>query len=148
MNKKSPRRSGLTTNVWRSAQSNFAPVRLSKTVLIPDSSFVELCILILTVSEIPDSLSWIPDTKVQDSGFHKQKSPRNPEYGLYYMGDKLFILLPDIIGYFWRRVYVTGHIKTAFLLIAKTVSRSRSEHHCELLLGIFHLMITIGYFVE
>ena len=43
---------------------------------------------------------------------------------------------------------MTGHIKIAFLLIAKTVSRSRSEHHCEVLLGIFHLMITLGYFVE
>ena len=64
------------------------------------------------------------------------------------MGDKLFILLPDIIGYGWRRFYLTGHMKIAFLLIAKTVSRSRSEHHCEVSLGIFHLMITLGYFVE
>ena len=64
------------------------------------------------------------------------------------MGDKLFILLPDIIGYGWRRFYVTGHIKIAFSLIAKTVLRSRSEHHREVLLDIFHLMITLGYFVE
>ena len=43
---------------------------------------------------------------------------------------------------------MTGHIKIVFSLIAKTVLRSRSEHHREVLLGIFHLMITLGYFVE
>ena len=32
-------------------------------------------------SRIPDSLCWIPDSKAQDSGFHKQKIPgfRNPD---------------------------------------------------------------------
>ena len=33
-------------------------------------------------SRIPDSLSCIPDSKAQDSGFHKKKFPgvRNPDF--------------------------------------------------------------------
>ena len=33
------------------------------------------------VSGIPNSLSCIPDSKAQDSGFHKQKFSRIPECG-------------------------------------------------------------------
>ena len=39
----------------------------------PDSVAVELEFRIPVVSDIPDSLSWIPDSEAQDSGFHKQK---------------------------------------------------------------------------
>ena len=57
---------------------------------ILDSTFV--CILCISVSRswipdynrsgIPDSLSWIPDSKAQDCGFHEQNFPgfRNPYY--------------------------------------------------------------------
>ena len=65
---------------------------------LPDSrSFsVELGFRIRIVSGIPDSYTCIPDSKAQDSGFHKQKFPRFripnaiisriPEYGFLYMG--------------------------------------------------------------
>jgi len=120
---------------------------------IPDPSFVELGFLIQNVSGIPDSLSWIPDSKSQDPGFHKQKSPWNPESGLSYTGASLFFLLQNIIGYVWRRFYVTGHIKMAFLLIAKTVSRSCRKDgiidlivkHC---LVSFTWIVTLGYSVD
>ena len=52
---------------------------------IPDTGFqylsVELGFWIPIVSGIPETLSCIPDSKTQDSGFHKQKFPgfRNPE---------------------------------------------------------------------
>ena len=42
---------------------------------IPDSLSVDLGFRILIVSGIPDSLSCIPDSKAQDSGFQKQKFP-------------------------------------------------------------------------
>ena len=59
-------------------------VRESKTVLdswfqVLDSksSSVELAFWIPVVCGIPDSLSCIPDSKSQDSGFHEQLYPRN-----------------------------------------------------------------------
>ena len=70
---------------------NFSPhVRESKTLLdsgfhAVDSGFhlldsrsfsVELGFRIRIVSGIPDSYTCIPDSKAQDSGFHKQKFPR------------------------------------------------------------------------
>ena len=89
----------------------FSPhVRESKTVLdsgfhAVDSGFqlldsrsytVELGFRIPIVRGIPDSDSCIPDSKAQDSGFHKQKFPRFrilhakisriPESGFPYMG--------------------------------------------------------------
>jgi len=42
---------------------------------IPDSLSIDLGFRILIVSGIPDSLSCIPDSKAQDSGFQKQKFP-------------------------------------------------------------------------
>ena len=68
-------------------------------------------------------------------------------------GDKLFILLPVIIGYVWRSIYVTGHIKIAFLLIVETVSRSRREGGIINIivqdrLVSFTWIVTLGYFVE
>ena len=48
---------------------------------IPDTGFqylsVELGFRIPFVSGIPDSFSCIPDSKTQDSGFHKQNFPNN-----------------------------------------------------------------------
>ena len=41
----------------------------------PVSSLVELGFWILIVSRIPDSLSYIPDSKTQGCGFHKQRLP-------------------------------------------------------------------------
>ena len=65
--------------------------------LLDSRSFsVELGFRIRIVSGIPDSYTCIPDSKAQDSGFHKQKSPRFripnakisriPESGFLYMG--------------------------------------------------------------
>ena len=56
-------------------------IRESKTVLdseihmpwIPDSLSVELGFQISILSKIPVSLSYIPDSKAQDSGFHERK---------------------------------------------------------------------------
>ena len=63
---------------------------------------VELGFRIPIVRGIPDSDSCIPDSKAQDSGFHKQKSPRFrilhakisriPESGFPYMGR--FVCIP------------------------------------------------------
>ena len=89
----------------------FSPhVRESKTLLdsgfhAVDSGFhlldsrsfsVELGFRIRIVSGIPDSYTCIPNSKAQDSGFHKQKFPRFripnakisriPESGFLYMG--------------------------------------------------------------
>ena len=49
---------------------------------IPDSLMVEKGFRILFIIEIPDSLSCIPESKAQDSGFHKPKfAPfQNPNY--------------------------------------------------------------------
>ena len=62
---------------------------------------VELGFWIPIVSGIPDSLSRIPDSKAQDSGFHEQKFPgfRNPkaknsrisEFGFPYMTRKQLV---------------------------------------------------------
>ena len=62
-----------------------APLRaISKAVLdsgfhVADFGFQalpgELGFWILIVSGISDTLSCVPDSKVQDSGFHKQKFP-------------------------------------------------------------------------
>ena len=60
---------------------------------------MELGFPIPNVSGIPDSFGGSPDSKARDSGFYKQKSPWNPESRLSFTGDKLFILLPVIIGY-------------------------------------------------
>ena len=46
---------------------------------------MELGFSIPIVSGIPDSLSFIPDSEVQDSGFHKQKITRIQESGFSYM---------------------------------------------------------------
>ena len=65
--------------------------------LLDSRSFsVELGFRIRIVSGIPDSYTCIPDSKAQDSGFHKQKFPRFripnakisriPESGFLYMG--------------------------------------------------------------
>ena len=65
--------------------------------LLDSRSFsVELGFRIRIVSEIPDSYTCIPDSKAQDSGFHKQRFPRFripnakisriPESGFLYMG--------------------------------------------------------------
>ena len=61
---------------------------------------MELGFRIRIVSGIPDSYICIPDSKAQDSGFHKQKFPRFripnakisriPESGFLYMG-RLFL---------------------------------------------------------
>ena len=67
--------------------------------LLDSRSFsVELGFRIRIVSGIPDSYTCIPDSKAQDSGFHKQKFPRFwipnakisriPESGFLYMGRK------------------------------------------------------------
>ena len=54
-------------------------------VLDSDVFLVELGFWILILSRIPDSLSFIPESKVQGSGFHKQNFPgfRIPK-GSYY----------------------------------------------------------------
>ena len=96
-------------NKWKNSYN----VRESKTLLdsgfhAVDSGFqlldsrsfsVELGFRIRIVSGIPDSYSCIPDSKAQDSGFHKQKFPRFripnakisriPESGFLYMGRRL-----------------------------------------------------------
>ena len=73
-------------NKWKNSYN----VRESKTLLdsgfhAVDSEFhlldfrsfsVELGFRIRIVSGIPDSYTCIPDSKAQDSGFHKQKFPR------------------------------------------------------------------------
>ena len=46
------------------------------TLWISDSLSTELGFLIPIVCGILDSLSWIEDSKTQDSSFHKQKPPR------------------------------------------------------------------------
>ena len=43
------------------------------TAWIADSLSVGLGLWIPIVSEIPESLSWVPSSKAQDSGFYKQK---------------------------------------------------------------------------
>ena len=56
---------------------------LNTTLWISDSLAVQLHgFQIRIVSGIPDSLSWITDSKAQDSGFHRQKFPgfRNADY--------------------------------------------------------------------
>ena len=69
--------------------------------LLDSRSFsVELGFRIRIVSGIPDSYTCIPDSKAQDSGFHKQKFPRFripnakisriPESGFLYMGRDRF----------------------------------------------------------
>ena len=51
----------------------------------------------------PDSISWIPDSIVVDSGFHRPKLPgfRIPDSGLPYMGRQLkvnfFVLLRVVL---------------------------------------------------
>ena len=45
------------------------------TAWMADSLSVGLGFWILIVSEIPESLSWVPSSKAQDSRFHKQKFP-------------------------------------------------------------------------
>ena len=50
---------------------------------------------------IPDPISWIPDSKAVDSGFHPDSTDQNdldsgfriPDSGLPYMGRKTYILL-------------------------------------------------------
>ena len=71
--------------------------------LLDSRSFsVELGFRILIVSGILDSYTCIPDSKTQDSGFHKQKFPtfripnakisRIPESEFLYMGRNFFLL--------------------------------------------------------
>ena len=104
----------MTTHLKIASRTNLPSdsphVRESKTVLdsgfqAVDSGFqlldsrsytVELGFRIPIVRGIPDSDSCIPDSKAQDSGFHKQKFPRFrilhakisriPESGFPYMG--------------------------------------------------------------
>ena len=55
--------------------SGFHAVDSGFHLLDSRSSSVELGFRIRIVSEIPDSYTCIPDSKAQDSGFHKQKFP-------------------------------------------------------------------------
>ena len=50
------------------------------------SFLVEHGFWIPILSGIPDSLSCIPDSKTQDSGFHKENIYQIPESGFPYMG--------------------------------------------------------------
>ena len=72
--------------------------------LLDSRSFsVKLGFRIRIVSGILDSYTCIPDSKAQDSGFHKQKFPRFripnakisriPESGFLYMGRELSVFL-------------------------------------------------------
>ena len=56
---------------------------MNATNWISDSLSVELGFRLPIISGIPDSLSWNPDSKAQDSGFHRQKSTKS---GLPYIG--------------------------------------------------------------
>ena len=69
--------------------------------LLDSRSFsVELWFRIRIVSGIPDSYTCIPDSKAQDSGFHKQKFSKIPDSkcknfpdsGILYMGRKVAVL--------------------------------------------------------
>ena len=76
--------------------SGFHAVDFGSQLLDSRSYTVELGFQIPIVGGIPDSDSCIPDSKAQDSGFHKQKFPRFrilhakisriPESGFPYMG--------------------------------------------------------------
>ena len=76
--------------------SGFHAVDSGFQLLVSRSYTVELGFRIPIVRGIPDSDSCIPDSKAQDSGFHKQKFPRFrilhakisriPESGFPYMG--------------------------------------------------------------
>ena len=57
--------------------------------LLPDSLSVELRFWIPIVSGIPNSLSCIPDSNAQDSGFHKQKFPGFQDLDSLTAGDGL-----------------------------------------------------------
>ena len=53
---------------------------------ILDSLSVKFGFRIPIVSEIPDSLSCLPDSKAQDSGYHKQKFPAVSRIRIPFMG--------------------------------------------------------------
>ena len=77
---------------------------------IPDYWSVELRSWIPIVSGIPDSLGHVPDSKAQDSwfhrkifphfGFHKQKFPgfRNPDFPWYGAISSIKIISPDLFS--------------------------------------------------
>ena len=114
----------------------FSPhVRESKTLLdsgfhAVDSGFqlldsrsfsVKLWFPIRIVSGISDSYTCIPDSKTQDSGFHKQKFPRFwipnakisqiPESGFLYMGQAFVEYEPclaEVCDYFCKKVMIVN----------------------------------------
>ena len=120
---------------------------------IPDSSFVELGFGFQTLAAFRIPLA---EVLILRQGIPDSTSKNLPGIqSLAYLtrSGKLFILLPVIIGYVWRSIYVTGDIKKAFLLIVKTVSRSRTEDGIiniivQVCLVSFTWIVTLGYFVE